>query len=148
MASLSEQIRAAVKTALLATPQITGVAGRVDRGREDAYSEREKGSINIRAEDEQTRVMSSTTDDNELIVEIEIYVAPEVDWETAADAIFVQLHARLLGYAGWEGLVARVRKVSMRWAGDSGNRTPGLLTLRYVFRFLSQAAAVDAQPVS
>lgn len=147
MASLSEQIRAAARTALLALPQITGVDGRVDRGREDAYSEREQGSINIRAEDEQTRVMSETVDDNELYVEFEIYVAPADGWETAADAIFVQLHNRLMTYAGWAGLVTRIRKVSARWAGDSGNRQPGLLTVRYVFRFLSQAGAVDRQPI-
>jgi len=148
MASFSEQLREHVKTALLAAPQIPEVLGRVERGREDSYSEREAGSINIRAEDEQSRVFSEEIDDNEMMVEIEIYVTAEqgVVWETLADVILVAMHARIMAYAGWAAILARVRKVSVRWAGDPGNRTPGLLTVRYAFRFLSRATAVDAGP--
>lgn len=148
MSSLTEQLLAQAQTILLAVPQIAEVGARVERDREDDYSERETGSINIKPADESSRVMSESVDDNELMVEIEITVAVAqgAAWTTIADAIFLAADTRLMNAATWPAWLARVRRTAKRWGGDDGNRTPGLLTVRYAMRFLSNARAADAAP--
>lgn len=147
MASISEQARQGFLLALT-TPSLVPGALKVERAREDPYSERESGSINIKAEDEQTRMLGAHADDNEETVAVEVYVRPAdgENWETKADAILVAAHARILSYANWPDGVARVRKTGKTPRSEQGDRTPGLFVLHYAVRFVTSAYALDSTP--
>jgi hypothetical protein len=146
-ASIPERIAAAVQAALLAEPVMNEVVDRVERAREDAFSREEiaDGAINIRSGDERTRRHSDEADDNELDIDIEINVRAGDVWETAADAIAVQVHARVKSYD--YGLkIALISKAGRSPKGEAGDYTPGQLTLTYTFRYLTLAADITAQP--
>ena len=147
-ASIEERIAEAVKTALLAAPQITEVAERVDRAREDSRHREEGDSINISSDALAVKGLSSGVDDKELTLSVEIYVRGDV-WETRADAIAVQLHGRIMrrNYQGVDGIVlAQVRLVDGDWTGQEGDQTPGKRTMKYAFRYLAMADDITTQP--
>lgn len=145
-ASISESVRAAFKTIL--DPLKPDTVLQVERAREDEYSARESPSINIKFDSEDSRVHGNSADNNQVGVNVEIYVRPgdaEV-WETKADVIAVAAHALIMAYASWPAGVARVRKTGATPRSDQGDRTPGLLTLQYAVQFLSSAVALDKPP--
>jgi hypothetical protein len=148
LASIPERIAAAVQDALLAEPVMIEVAARVERAREDAFSREEivDGAINIRSGDERTRRHSDDVDDNELDIDIEINVRAGDVWETAADAIAVQVHARVKTWAYTGIAIAVISKAGRSPKGEGGDYTPGQLTLTYTFRYLTLADDVTAQP--
>lgn len=147
-ASIEERIAAAVKTALLAAPQMTEIAGRVERARSDSISADEGETINVSSDALAVKSLSNEVDDKELTLNLELYVRG-VTWETLADAIAVQAHARVMGhnYYTAEGIkLAQVRLVDADWVADQGDQTPGKRTMKYAFRFLSMVEDITKQP--
>lgn len=147
---LAEQVLAAFETAL--KNQVPGVDGRVERDREDAVGEEEyaeaEAAVVVHPESEASRMLAESVDDNEVNVNVEIFVRAKQGagpWTTRANAFAVLVHARLMAYA-WPGFVARVRKTGTNWGADEAGRTPGKLTLSYAVRYLSSARAIDASP--
>jgi hypothetical protein len=131
----------------------------VARDREDGYGEEEypiaEAAVNIKPSDENTRAMGAVADDNQLNVDLEIYVraVQNENWTTKANAFAVLVHAKLAAYASWPACVptagdgkAMIRRTGRNWGGDETGRTPGRLTLSYAVRYLSYARALDAQP--
>jgi hypothetical protein len=120
----------------------------VYRAREDAFSSREKPSINIKAASVPKRVLGTVAYDGELNIDLEILVeaAQNEVWETKADEILVAVHARLKAYNAWPAGFARIENVDEDFAGDDADRTPGLLKASYAIRYLSSSAALDAAP--
>ena len=145
-ASIPERIAQAVQDALLAQPPMLEVLARVERAREDAFSREEiaDGAINIRSGDERTRRYSDEVDDNELDIEIEINVRGPV-WETAADAIAVQVHARVRKHA-YPVQIALISKTGRSTKSEAGDYTPGQLTLTYTYRYLTRGDDLTLQP--
>jgi hypothetical protein len=145
--SIPEQIAQAVQAALLAVPQISGIAGRVERAREDAINRDEGDTINLASDSEQLQPVSDDVDDAEFILAVQIYVTGNV-WETKADAHAVAAHQRILGkdYAAAGLKLARVRRIEGDWSGDDADATPGKRTLKYGFRYLANAADLTTQP--
>jgi hypothetical protein len=149
MASISERCRAAMKTALIVPEMALVPAARVYRAREDAFSPDEEDSINIKGADESTAKMGRGADRNEEAVDVDIYVraAQGEVWETKADAIMVEAHARLAAYTAWPPGFAEIRKIGARFGGaERAERTPGILTVRYQIWFQTSAQALDKTP--
>src|SRR5262245_48601586 len=99
--TLPEQVLAAMLTGLK-TPAIAGIGARVERDREDGYAENEyaleEGAVNIKPNDEASRIHGETADDNELTVDVEIMVRAaqgSVPWTTRANAYAKLVHERL-----------------------------------------------------
>jgi hypothetical protein len=68
-------------------------------------------------------------------------------WESKADAIAVEAHARLLAYTSWPSGFIRIRKIGARFGGaERAERTPGILTVRYQVWFNTSAYALDKTP--
>lgn len=148
-ASISELLRQHVVLALTTPTEMTVPAARVYRAREDAFSRDEQDSINIKGADESTSAIGNEADKNEQVVDLDVYVraAQNEVWETKADAIAVEAHARLLAYASWPGGFARIRKIGARFGGaERAERTPGMLTVRYQIWFQTSARALDKTP--
>lgn len=147
-ASIEERIAEAVKTALLAATQMPEVLGRVFRAREDALSREEGETINITSDALAVKSLSTDVDDKELTLNVEIYVRGDV-WETLADAIAVQAHARVMGRGYWAVdaiKLAQVRLVDGDWTSQEGDQTPGKRIMKYAFRYLAMAADITKQP--
>jgi hypothetical protein len=147
-ASIVERIAEAVKAALLAAPQIAEVVDRVDRAREDSRHREEGESINISSEALAVKSLSTSTDDKELTLNVEIYVRGDV-WETRADAIAVQAHTRIMrrNYKATDSVaLAQLRLVDGDWTGQDGDQTPGKRTMKYAFRYLAMAEDITTQP--
>ena len=147
--SISELMRAAFYLSLITPTPIAGVdAAHITRAREDLYSAAEANALNVKGEDEQSKPLGEQIDDNELVVQLDIYVrATQAQvWETLADALWVKCHARLIAYTPWPAGFAKIRKIGMRFGGYAAELTPGLLTVRYAIRFLNMARAVDEAP--
>ena len=135
-ASIEERIAEAVKTALLAAPQIAEVAARVDRAREDARHREEGESINVTSEALAVKSLSTAIDDKELTLNVEIYVRGDV-WETLADVIAVQAHTRIMrrNYKSADNIdLAQLRLVDGDWTSQDGDQTPGKRTMKYAFQ--------------
>lgn len=144
--SIEERIAEEVKAALL--DQVLGVDSRVFRARKDAFSPDEGGdSINIDTAEMASRPFSDAVDDNELTIDVSIYVRGDV-WETRADAYAILVHPllRQRDYLAAGLRISRVRRVDQDWAGDEGDATPGKRTVKYAFRFLTLADDITAQP--
>jgi len=144
--SIEERIAEEVKAALL--DQVLGVDGRVFRARKDAFSPDEGGdSINIDTAEMTSRAISEAVDDNELTLDVCLYVRGDV-WESKADVYAVLVHPllRQRNYLAAGLRIARVRRVEQDWAADEGDATPGKRTVKYAFRFLTLADDITAQP--
>lgn len=148
-ASISEQLRAAMLAALT-TPAMSSVpVARVFRAREDAFSRDEQDAINIKGQDESTTGIGNGADKNEQVIDLDVYVraAQGEVWETKADTILVEAHARLLTYATWPAGFARIRKIGARFGGaERAERTPGILTVRYQIWFQTSSQSLDKPP--
>lgn len=144
--SVFERILEAFKVCLF--DNLDEVGNRVERGREDAYSEREDGSINIKAKSADSRVFGEDVDDTEGSVELEIYVKElhGTIWESRADLILVAANALLHAYASWPAGMTQLRITGRSYGGDGEDRQPGLLTATYAVRFLAMTTALDKAP--
>jgi hypothetical protein len=155
---LAEQILGAFSAAITAA-NITGIGTRIARDREDAFGEDEiplaEAAVNIKPQDESSRPLGMTSDDNQLNVDLEITVraAQGEAWTTKANAFAVLVHAALFAYQSWPGFIPvagdgrpRISRTGRDWGGDKANRTPGKLTVSYAVRYLSSARALDAAP--
>lgn len=144
-ASIFERIAEEVRAALL--NNVAGVDARVFRAREDAISIDDGDTINIATDSNGQKVFSDAVDDNELLLDVCIYVRGDV-WETKADLYAVVVHPLVMqrnyGAAGLR--IARVRLTDQDWTGQDGDSTPGKRTLKFAFRFLSLAGDITAQP--
>lgn len=127
-ASVVEQILARVKAVLI---DATDAADRVERGRVDAVAIDDQPTLNIRR---------GTSDDEprgdlggRLMVawSIEHLVAVDDDWETAADALHMQVHAVLAADTALAALGRGLRCSGTDAEGDSAERVIGRLTARY-----------------
>jgi len=113
-------------------------------------------AVNIKPDDEVSRNRGERVDDNELGVNVEIYVRSvqgDVPWTTRANAYAVEVHALLASYTGWPSAVAGdedglalIRRTGRNWGGDEMGRTPGRLTIKYAIRYLSHSRALDRAP--
>lgn len=127
-ASVVEQILARVKVALLDT---TDAAERVERGRVDAVAVDDQPTLNIlrlgsneEPQGDRGGKLSATWD-------IEHLVAVSDDWETAADALHMQVHAVLAADTALAALGRGLRCSGTDAQGDGAERVIGRLTAHY-----------------
>lgn len=127
-ASVHEALMAQVKTILLAAG--TMAADRVYRGRVDALAPEDMPGINIRrgtgihsdfASGAQHQVMEFMVDHH--------VRGPE--WETAADAMHMQVHAALAASAELALLCKGLRCVRTEPSAEGGDETIGAITATY-----------------
>jgi hypothetical protein len=112
--------------------------------------------VNVKPDDETTRVHGMVADDNQLNVDVEIFVraAQGEAWTTKANAFAVLVHAALVAYSSWPSgfmPVAGDGKPLIAAPAATGAATrqtvrPGRLTVSYAVRYLSSARAFDAAP--
>lgn len=143
--SIQDKIADAAKAALLAVPQITGVDGRVERNREDAYTREEGSGINLRSVSDPLRPISDEIDDCEYTLSADIYVFG-ADWEKQADAIAVEVEKRLRDYTYTGIKLTHLRRLGGEWDGDGVDNTPGKREVQFAYRFLVFSMDMTKQP--
>lgn len=128
MQSVHEQIQARVLAALLAAS--TAASTRVERGRTDSPAATDAPSINILRRDGAFEPLATGADAHgvEFIVE---HWASGTDWETAADALHMQVHAALVADAPLAQLVRSLRCVATGMQGTAGEMPVGHLDATY-----------------
>ena len=143
MASLAEQIAAAVYTAIY--DQIPAVGTRVYRARQDAVAPAELPAILIASgvEDPQPATLAGDVMRCEFDLSVAVHVAAGDVWETAADTIAVAAHARIAG-ASLPGTATALAGPLITDESASGDDTPAVRTLTYTVTHYRQAAALDA----
>jgi len=143
MASLAEQITAAVYTAIY--NQIAAIGTRVYRARQDAVAPGELPAVLITSgvEDPQPATLAGDVVRCEFDIAVAIHVAAGDVWETAADTLAAAVHAKFAA--------ATLPGTAVGWVGPlitdeatSGDDTPGVRTLTYTITHYRQAAALDA----
>lgn len=144
MAGLSEQIVAAVRTALYNT--IPAVGTRVYRARADAVVRDECPAIVIDTVGESSEVadLAGSAVRVELQFAVTVHVADGDPWETAADEICVLAHAAMMGATLPTG--ATISGAFDSESSASGDQTPGSRAMTYTAVYFRQAAALDAVP--
>jgi hypothetical protein len=143
MASLAEQISAAVYTAIY--NQIGAVGTRVYRARVDAVPNSECPAIVISSGVEESAVATLAADVMrcEFDLVLSIHVAGGDVWETVADLVAVPAHAIFAALT--------LPGTATTWVGPlitddaaSGDDVPATRTLTYTITHYRQAAALDA----
>lgn len=124
-ASIVELILARVATCLAAA----GLS--VARGRADAFGEDELPALNVWREACSQEVVGQQGARLTVNWEIRHQVAVAADWETAIDALHMQVHAVLMADAPLAVLGRGLRCTSTEPQGDSAERVLGTLTARY-----------------
>lgn len=146
MASLAEQIAAAVHTALLGA--IPAVGTRVYRAREDAISREECPAIVVITLSETADIaeMDATVDECSLTLGVDVHVAAgeAAPWETAADTICVLAHG-LVRAATYPGTSGPPQRIARTWTAESGDASPGICRLVYRFDYWTAAADLSAE---
>jgi hypothetical protein len=144
-ASVFERIAEEVRITLAGN--VSGIGTRVFRAREDAISFDEGDTLNISTDSNAQKVMSDAVDDNELLIDVTIYVRGDV-WETKADhyAIIICPLVMRRDYMSAGLNIARVRLTDQDWNADPADATPGKRTLKFAYRFLTLADDISAQP--
>lgn len=143
MASLAEQITAAVYTALYNT--IGAVGTRVYRARQDALINAECPAIVITSgvEDPVIATLAGDVVRCEFELGVAVHVAAGDVWETAADTVAVAAHALIAG-ASLPGTATALAGPLITDESASGDDTPAVRTLTYTVTHYRQAAALDA----
>jgi len=143
MASLAEQITAAVYTALYNT--IGAVGTRVWRARQDALINSECPAIVITSgvEDPQVVTLAGDVSRVEFDFSVAIHVAGGDVWETIADPITVSAHA-LIAALTLPGTATTLTGPVITDDSLSGDDTPAVRLLTYTVTYYRQAAALDA----
>ncbi len=127
-ASIVEQILARVAAALL---DATSAADRVERGRLDAVAIDDQPTLNIRRGPAGEEPRGDLGGVMVVAWDVEHLVATDDNWETAADALHMQVHAVLFGDATLAVLGRGLRCSTTDAQGESGERLVGRLTARY-----------------
>lgn len=140
-ASVTEAFLARVYLVLLGAG--TAAAGRVYRGRPDAFAAEEVPAINIRRADGQNNAHGRGADHAVFEFEIEHQVRGDA-WETDADSLHMQVHAALAADAQLATLGAGLRCIRTQAAGDTGDQTLGRITATYQAQALVRVGDLTA----
>jgi len=127
-ASVVEQILARVKTALTNT---TDAGTRVERNRVDAVAVDALATLNILRTSSNEEPLGDRGGRVTAAWDIECLVAVSDAWETAADALHMQVHAVLAADTTLATLGRGLRCSGTDAQGDSGERVIGKLTAHY-----------------
>ncbi|MFA6310600.1 MAG: hypothetical protein WCV99_14050 [Sterolibacterium sp.] len=127
-ASVVEQILARVATVLT---NATDAADRVERGRVDAVAIDDQPTLNIRRSGSTEEPRGDKGGVLAVAWDIEHLVAVDDAWETAVDALHMQVHAVLAADTTLAALGRGLRCSGTDPQGDSGERVIGRLTARY-----------------
>lgn len=128
VASVVEQILARVKAALTNT---TDAADRVERGRVDAVAVDDLATLNIRRTSSNDDPLGDRGGRLTAAWDIECLVAVDDAWETAADALHMEVHSVLAADAVLATLGRGLRCSGTDAQGDSAERVIGRLTAHY-----------------
>lgn len=127
-ASVQEQVLAHVKATLLAGATLA--AGRVERGRVDAFAPREVPAINVRRGQGAHNEHSSFLDHAVYEFELDFFVRGD-DWETTSDAMHMEAHALLAIDTTLASLGQGLRCIRTQPAPEQGDEVLGKLTATY-----------------
>jgi len=127
-ASVVEQILARAKVALNGA---TAAGAHVARGREDAYDDTELPALNLRRGPSSEDAVGNNGARILVAFDIEHHVAVTAEWETAADALHMQVHGVLAADAQLAALGRGLRCTGTDAQGGSADRVVGRLTARY-----------------
>ncbi len=128
-ASVVEQILARVAAALAGA---TDAGARVYRGRADAFDTEEIPALNLRRASSSTETVGNNG--ARMLVEFDIeHIVDDNNaaWETAADALHMQVHGVLANDAPLATLGRGLRCTGTDAQGDSADRVIGRLTASY-----------------
>lgn len=128
MASVVEQILARVQTVLTGA---TDAEDRVERGRVDAAADGDQAVLNIKRAPDNVEVITDRLSRITVAWDIEHLVAVTDAWETAADALYMQVHAALFADPTLATLGRGLRCTGTDPAGDGADQVIGRLTARY-----------------
>lgn len=138
MTSKSEQILAAIATALAPT---AGISGRVWRDRWEAVARNEMPCIVVEPLSESDEVPAVGPISTDLVVSIDVLISG-APLSTLADPIRVDMHSRLIA-ATFTGLgVIHVYPQSREWQAESGEI--GILSSSYAVRYRSSLSDLTA----
>lgn len=127
-ASIVEQILARVATALT---NVTAAEDRVERGRVDAAAVDDQPTLNILRVGSSEEPMGDRGGRLLATWDIEHLVAVDAAWETATDALHMQVHAVLAADATLAALGRGLRCSGTDVQGDGAERVIGRLTAHY-----------------
>lgn len=135
VASVIEQVLARVAAALSGA---TAAGSRVYRGGVDAIEHDGLPAINVRRAASPMDTHANTS--NRVLVEFDVdhTVADGEGWETAADALHMQVHAALLADAPLALLGRGLRCTSTDPAGDGADRVIGRLSAHYQMQVITR----------
>jgi hypothetical protein len=127
-ASVVEQILARVAAVLT---DATDAEDRVERGRVDSVADDNRAALNIRRGPSNDEPLGERGGRLMVLWDIDHLVAVSDAWETAADALHMQVHALLAADATLAGLGRGLRCSSTDSQGEGGERVVGRLTAHY-----------------
>lgn len=127
-ASVIEQILARVAAALTST---TGAGANVFRGRADAFADDEIPALNIRRADSSEESIGATGSRIVARFDIEHHIDDLADWETAVDALHMQVHSLLAADTQLAALGHGLRCIGTDGQSDSADRVVGRLIAHY-----------------
>lgn len=144
MPSLSEQIVAAVATAVTGT--IPSVGTRVFRSREDALVRGEMPAIVVETVSDSSEVVSLDGAVSRVALELAVHVHVQAGdaWESVADLVATPAHA-LVAAASLPG-AARIVSAYVLDDAATGDQTPAVRSLHYGIDLFRSTAALDAAP--
>lgn len=127
-ASVIEQILARTLAVLTGA---TAAGANVFRGRADAFAEEEIPAINLRRASSNEDAVGSNGARILVAFDIEHHVDGSAAWETAADALHMQVHGVLANDTQLAALGRGLRCTGTDAQGDSADRVVGRLIARY-----------------
>ncbi|MBI4997856.1 MAG: hypothetical protein HZC22_13380 [Rhodocyclales bacterium] len=127
-ASVIEQVLARVKVVLFNT---TSAGRNVWRGRDEAVGDNELPGLNIHRGPGSAEVLGTNGTRMAISFDIEHQVMVAVDWETAVDALHMEVHARLMADAALAALGRGLTCTGTDTQSESADRVAGKLTARY-----------------
>lgn len=130
-ASIIEQIIARAAAALTGT---TDAGANVFRGRADALADDEIPGLNLRRSPHSEDGVGQNASRLFVDFDVEVFVDDTAAWETAADALHMQVHDVLSADAQLAALGRGLRCTGTDPQGDSADRVVGKLTARYRMR--------------
>lgn len=127
-ASVFELILARVAAVLLAGS--TAAGSNVFRARDDAFAATELPALNVRRANTAGDVIGNSGERHVIEFEIE-HIARGAGWETAADALHMQVHALLLADATLASNGRGLRCTGTEPQSDSADQPAGRIKARY-----------------
>lgn len=149
MPSRSETIVARVATLLTGT---TAAGASIYRDRQDALTREESPAILIEMIDEDSSAFgggrpSFAADVDEDTVRFAVTVCVRnASWQTVADGVRVQAHARIMADTTLLALVASLRRDRCEWQPQKTDLPFGYAAQVYLAKFLTKAHALDQNP--